>query len=88
MQVGLLFHIIEKMGPIPWNDLTLPPGRTLKAVQVMIDKEKTKIKKARAAELGEDEAAGGAENANTKAAAKLENKVRASLTRCRCSYHQ
>ncbi|KAK4498107.1 hypothetical protein PRZ48_010763 [Zasmidium cellare] len=54
-KAGFLFHIIAKMGSIPWNDLDLPEGRTLKACQVMIDKEKTKIRKAKEAEgNGED----------------------------------
>ncbi|KAF2765286.1 hypothetical protein EJ03DRAFT_355013 [Teratosphaeria nubilosa] len=48
-KLGILFQIIEKQGSIPWDELTFPPGRTKKAVQVMIDKEKTKIRKAREA---------------------------------------
>lgn len=38
---------MSKVSPIPWDQLTLPEGRTIKACQVMIDKEKAKIKKAR-----------------------------------------
>ena len=49
MQLGLLFQIIDKGGSIPWDDLTLPEGRTKKACTVMIDREKTKVKKAREA---------------------------------------
>ena len=52
IQLGVLFQIIEKSGPIPWDDLKLPDGRTKKAVQVMVDKEKQKLKKARDAENG------------------------------------
>lgn len=53
VQVGLLLQIISKTGAIPWPELTLPEGRTLKACQVMVDKEKQKIKRAREA-AGED----------------------------------
>lgn len=54
-QLGIFFQIIEKSGPIPWEHLTLPEGRTKKAVQVMIDREKQKAKKAReAAATGDD----------------------------------
>jgi hypothetical protein len=53
-QVAFLFQIIEKLGSIPWDELTYPEGRTKKACQVMIDKEKSKIRKERA-ERGEAE---------------------------------
>lgn len=53
IQVGLFLQIIAKGGSIPWPELTLPEGRTQKACQVMLDKEKQKIKKAREA-AGED----------------------------------
>jgi antitoxin component of RelBE/YafQ-DinJ toxin-antitoxin module len=53
VQVGLFLQIIARAGPIPWPELTLPDGRTVKACQVMVDKEKQKIKKAREA-AGED----------------------------------
>jgi len=53
IQVGLFLQIIARAGPIPWPELTLPEGRTTKACQVMVDKEKQKIKKAREA-AGED----------------------------------
>jgi hypothetical protein len=33
---GLFFQIIEKTGPIPWDDLSLPEGRTRKACLVMV----------------------------------------------------
>lgn len=49
IQVGLFLQIIARAGPVPWPDLTLPEGRTIKACQVMLDKEKSKIKKAREA---------------------------------------
>jgi hypothetical protein len=52
-QASLFLQIIAKAGPVPWPELTLPEGRTVKACQVMLDKEKTKIKKAREA-AGED----------------------------------
>ncbi|KAM0718273.1 hypothetical protein Q7P37_006605 [Cladosporium fusiforme] len=52
-KVGLFLQIIAKAGAVPWSDLTLPEGRTVKACQVMLDKEKAKIKKAREA-AGED----------------------------------
>lgn len=52
-QVGLFLQIITRAGPIPWPELNLPEGRTMKACQVMVDKEKQKIKKAREA-AGED----------------------------------
>ncbi|KAK3652148.1 hypothetical protein LTR56_005279 [Elasticomyces elasticus] len=45
--------IIEKAGAIPWDSLELPEGRTLKAAQVMISKEKDKVKKAGAGADGE-----------------------------------
>ncbi|KAF1817748.1 uncharacterized protein K489DRAFT_385558 [Dissoconium aciculare CBS 342.82] len=45
-KLGILFQLISR--PIPWETIELPPGRTLKAVQVMIDKEKSKIRKAQA----------------------------------------
>ena len=45
-QLGILFQLVAR--PIPWDQIELPPGRTLKAVQVMIDKEKSKIRKAQA----------------------------------------
>lgn len=48
-QLGILFQIIERCAPIPWDELKLPEGRTKKAAQVMIDKEKTKVKRAREA---------------------------------------
>lgn len=53
VQVGLFLQIITRAGPIPWPELNLPEGRTMKACQVMVDKEKQKIKKAREA-AGED----------------------------------
>ncbi|KAF2173766.1 hypothetical protein M409DRAFT_16039 [Zasmidium cellare ATCC 36951] len=57
-KVGFFFQIIGKMGgSIPWGELELPEGRTQKACQVMIDKEKAKIRKAKEAEAeanGED----------------------------------
>ncbi|KAK5168988.1 uncharacterized protein LTR77_006297 [Saxophila tyrrhenica] len=46
-KMGLVFQILEKFGTIPWDDITLPEGRTKKACVVMIDKEKQKVKKAR-----------------------------------------
>jgi len=49
LQLGILFQIIERCAPIPWDELKLPEGRTKKAAQVMIDKEKTKMKRAREA---------------------------------------
>lgn len=56
IQVGIFFQIINEMGAsIPWHELELPEGRTLKACQVMVDKEKTKIRKAKEAE-GDSEA--------------------------------
>lgn len=48
-QLGVLFQVIEKAGSIPWDELELPEGRTKKAVQIMIGKEKDKVKKAREA---------------------------------------
>lgn len=48
-----MLQIIAKSGPVPWPELNLPEGRTMKACQVMVDKEKQKIKKAREA-AGED----------------------------------
>jgi len=50
-----IVQIIEKAGPIPWDALKLPEGRTKKAVQVMIDKEKQKVKRAREAEGNGDD---------------------------------
>ncbi|OQO11319.1 hypothetical protein B0A48_05575 [Cryoendolithus antarcticus] len=43
-KLGLLFQIIARSGTIPWPELELPAGRTVKACQVMIDKEKKKVK--------------------------------------------
>ncbi|KAF2722284.1 hypothetical protein K431DRAFT_46055 [Polychaeton citri CBS 116435] len=45
-KLGLLFQIVVRSGPVPWDDLQLPEGRTVKACQVMIDREKQKVKKA------------------------------------------
>ena len=53
LQAGLFLQIIAKAGAIPWGELQLPEGRTVKACQVMLDKEKQKVKKAREA-AGED----------------------------------
>ena len=47
--MGLVFQILERFGTIPWDEITLPEGRTKKACALMIDKEKTKVKKAREA---------------------------------------
>lgn len=44
-----MLQIIARGGTILWDDIELPEGRTKKACVVMIDKEKTKIKKAREA---------------------------------------
>ncbi|KAK4539240.1 hypothetical protein LTR36_000868 [Oleoguttula mirabilis] len=46
----ILFQIIEKSGPILWNELELPEGRTKQGVQTMIAKEKGKVKKAKDAD--------------------------------------
>lgn len=63
-QAFVYFQIIAKAGSIPWNDLELPEGRTLNAVQKMIGKEKEKAKRARAAGLdSDDEADGGKKKA-------------------------
>jgi hypothetical protein len=48
--MDLLFQIVEQGGPIPWDSLKLPEGRTRKACTVMIDREKQKVKKAREAD--------------------------------------
>lgn len=80
-QVGFLFQIIEKGGPIPWDELTLPEGRTKKAVQVMVDKEKQKIKKARAQEAGTEGSGGEADDKSpVKAPAKKPKTTKVSLT--------
>ncbi len=50
--MGLFLQIIERSGPIPWDDLTLPEGRTKKACSVMVDREKQNVKKAREAAAG------------------------------------
>lgn len=50
MQASIYFQIMEKSGPIPWDDIELPEGRTKRAVEQMISKEKIKAKKAREAE--------------------------------------
>ena len=53
VKLGVMFQIIEKTGgPIKWNELDLPEGRTVKAVQVMIEKEKAKVRRAKADENG------------------------------------
>ena len=59
-QVGLFLQIIAKTGKIPWDTLQLPAGRTMKACQVMLDKEKSKLKKTLATEdrAEEDEQSG------------------------------
>ncbi|KAK6429954.1 hypothetical protein LTR95_013895 [Oleoguttula sp. CCFEE 5521] len=44
-KLGLFLQIIAKLGPIPWADIELPAGRTRKACDVMISKEKMKVKK-------------------------------------------
>ncbi|KAK5115792.1 hypothetical protein LTR62_000881 [Meristemomyces frigidus] len=46
-KLGLFFQIMEKSGTICWSELTLPEGRTMKACQVMVDKEKARVKAAR-----------------------------------------
>jgi hypothetical protein len=43
-KLGILFQLVAR--PIQWDQIELPPGRTMKAVQVMIDKERSKLKKA------------------------------------------
>ncbi|KAK6432866.1 hypothetical protein LTR95_010959 [Oleoguttula sp. CCFEE 5521] len=43
-RLGLLFQIIAVGGAIPWEKLTLPNGRTKKACDMMIQKERKKIK--------------------------------------------
>lgn len=53
---------------IPWHELELPEGRTLKACQVMVDKEKAKIRKAKEAE-GDSE--GGPATPKTPASGKV-----------------
>ncbi|QIW96019.1 hypothetical protein AMS68_001537 [Peltaster fructicola] len=45
-KLGLILQIVAKSGKIPWDELELPEGRTQKACQVMLDKEKTKVKQA------------------------------------------
>lgn len=47
LQLGLIFQIIEQSGSIKWDTLTLPEGRTKKACDIMISREKAKVKKAR-----------------------------------------
>lgn len=61
-----MFQIIET-APIPWDKLKIPEGRTKKAVQVMIDREKSKMKKTRETEMGDD---GGDGEADGEAAEK------------------
>ncbi|WPH00207.1 Hypothetical protein R9X50_00303000 [Acrodontium crateriforme] len=46
-KAGIFFQIMEKVSPIPWDQLELPEGRTLKAVQMMVQKEKAKVKAAK-----------------------------------------
>ncbi|CAK4005104.1 Hypothetical predicted protein [Lecanosticta acicola] len=47
-KLGLIFQIMQKMEkPIPWSELELPEGRTRKACQVMLDKEKAKVREAK-----------------------------------------
>lgn len=69
--------------PIPWKELELPEGRTIKAVQVMVDKEKSKVRKAQAAAAGEE--GSEAPGTPTPATPASKGKVRVSLydiTRC------
>ncbi len=61
--MGLVFQILNHFGTIPWDQITLPEGRTKKACSVMIDKEKAKVKKAREAEGGGE---GGSETTSPK----------------------
>jgi hypothetical protein len=49
IKVGLFFQIIEKAGTIPWDKITLPEGRTRKACELMVSREKSKIKESRQA---------------------------------------
>ncbi|KAK3051439.1 hypothetical protein LTR09_007462 [Extremus antarcticus] len=62
-KMGLVFQILNHFGTIPWDQITLPEGRTKKACSVMIDKEKAKVKKAREAEGGGE---GGSETTSPK----------------------
>lgn len=50
----IFVQLVEKVGTIPWDELTLPEGRTKKACTVMVDREKQKVKKAREAAGGGD----------------------------------
>lgn len=62
--------------PIPWKELELPEGRTIKAVQVMVDKEKSKVRKAQAAATGEE----GSEAPGTPTPATPASKGKVSLS--------
>ncbi|KJX99066.1 hypothetical protein TI39_contig375g00008 [Zymoseptoria brevis] len=68
-KLGILFQVIEKAGPIPWAELTLPEGRTQKACQVMVDKEKKKVRDAKAA-AGEATPSGATHASTTTPAGK------------------
>ncbi|SMY25758.1 unnamed protein product [Zymoseptoria tritici ST99CH_1A5] len=74
-KLGILFQVIEKAGAIPWSELTLPEGRTQKACQVMVDKEKKKVRDAKAA-AGEATPSGATPASTTTPAGK--GKVRPS----------
>nr|POE51165.1 hypothetical protein CFP56_70542 [Quercus suber] len=77
-QASVLFQLIPSA--IPWNTITLPKGRTLKAVQIMISKEKEKLKRARD-DVGEDSVEDGeGGDAAKKAAAAKAQKRQASET--------
>lgn len=74
-----MIQLITKMGRVPWDDLEVPAGRTIKACQVMLDKEKSKIKKARESDAKSDDSANKEAGAGKKerAKAKKSSKVTA-----------
>lgn len=55
IELGVLFQVIEKSGKIPWDSITLLEGRTRKACEVMIDKDKETVKAASGNEEGAGE---------------------------------
>ncbi|KAK3613999.1 hypothetical protein LTR56_027536 [Elasticomyces elasticus] len=55
-KLSVLFQIMEQVGKIDWDAITLPADRTLTGAKRMICKEKDKVKKAGAGAVGDEPA--------------------------------
>lgn len=45
-QLGLYLQIVDVHGPIPWDRIALPEGRTRKACEVMVSSDRVKLRNA------------------------------------------